>query len=667
MPEERGRLRQPIVVILGHVDSGKCVSSDTPIQLGDGRIVQAREVFEAFKTGDPVERPDGVTYAAEGLSLLSIDETGRAAPRPASYVWKLHADRLVEVQTKAGYSVKTTPEHRFLVMLPSGEIEYREARKLGIGDSVLVPARTFVHQNDIGEIKGAILARLSDGFLLSVSPGFSEEVRRIAAGRVKDFGRGLGDRNFEDHLRKRRFRPTIFRELAKMLRLAPAEAYDAIIELKLASGEWHGGRARRPISLPKDNEGFEALAYVVGLLYGDGVAGSAYLSNTSLHLIEEFRKSLGRAFSVGASEAWRRASHIVAHHGGKTLSTFLHEAFEYPLRDKTRSLDVPELVSMMPDFLVAAFLQGFFDAEGFVQEGRNIGVGCESTMLMRRLPMLLQRFGCLAYAGRRSHEREVIIGGETFVSAFNREVGFREPRKREAALQRGRHAETNRVFEPTPIPGRFLKSVREGGEVVWDPRYQLTSFEPYSRPSRGVLASLRQAVPSYESASLEKTLANFCMVQVTGLLEDEGDFEVFDFTVDGTHNFIANCMVIHNTTLSDQLRGTTVQAREVGGITQEIGASFFPIEALKQICGSLLDRAGGELQIPGLLLIDTPGHAVFSNLRLRGGSAADIAILVVDVMKGLENQTLESIDILKQRHVPFLVALNKIDMIAGWK
>jgi len=121
------------------------------------------------------------------------------------------------------------------------------------------------------------------------------------------------------------------------------------------------------------------------------------------------------------------------------------------------------------------------------------------------------------------------------------------------------------------------------------------------------------------------------------------------------------------TSLADSLRGTGVQAREVGGITQEIGASFFPMETLNEICGPLLDRAGGELQVPGLLMIDTPGHAVFSNLRLRGGSAADIAILVVDVLKGLENQTLESIDILKQRKVPFLVALNKIDMIAGWR
>ena len=121
------------------------------------------------------------------------------------------------------------------------------------------------------------------------------------------------------------------------------------------------------------------------------------------------------------------------------------------------------------------------------------------------------------------------------------------------------------------------------------------------------------------------------------------------------------------TSLLDKIRGTAVGAREVGGITQEIGASFFPLETLEHICGSLLTKVGGELQVPGLLVIDTPGHAIFSNLRLRGGSAADIAIVVVDVLKGLENQTLESIDILKQRKVPFLVALNKVDMINGWR
>jgi translation initiation factor 5B len=121
------------------------------------------------------------------------------------------------------------------------------------------------------------------------------------------------------------------------------------------------------------------------------------------------------------------------------------------------------------------------------------------------------------------------------------------------------------------------------------------------------------------------------------------------------------------TSFLDKIRGTGVQAREAGGITQEIGASFFPMETLTAIAGQIMTKTGGELKIPGLLVIDTPGHEVFSNLRMRGGSAADIAILLVDVQKGLENQTIESIEILKQRKVPFLVALNKIDMIRGWR
>ena len=121
------------------------------------------------------------------------------------------------------------------------------------------------------------------------------------------------------------------------------------------------------------------------------------------------------------------------------------------------------------------------------------------------------------------------------------------------------------------------------------------------------------------------------------------------------------------TLLLDQIRKSSVQAREAGGITQHIGASFFPLETLKEISGPLLKRIGGEIKIPGLLVIDTPGHEAFANLRRRGGGVADIAILVIDVLRGFEAQTYESLDILKSRRTPFLVAANKIDRIPGWK
>jgi translation initiation factor 5B len=120
------------------------------------------------------------------------------------------------------------------------------------------------------------------------------------------------------------------------------------------------------------------------------------------------------------------------------------------------------------------------------------------------------------------------------------------------------------------------------------------------------------------------------------------------------------------TLLLDKIRKTTVGAREAGGITQHIGASFFPVETLRQLIGPLLSRVKSEIEIPGLLIIDTPGHEAFANLRKRGGSVADIAILVINVLRGFEAQTYECVEILKARKTPFLVAANMIDRIPGW-
>jgi translation initiation factor 5B len=121
------------------------------------------------------------------------------------------------------------------------------------------------------------------------------------------------------------------------------------------------------------------------------------------------------------------------------------------------------------------------------------------------------------------------------------------------------------------------------------------------------------------------------------------------------------------TSLLDKIRNTSYIKKEVGEMTQHIGATEVSIDVIKEISKPLLNTFKFDLKIPSLLFIDTPGHEVFSNLRKRGGSVSDLAIIVIDILEGFQKQTYEAIEICKQLKVPFLIALNKIDKIDGWK
>jgi translation initiation factor 5B len=167
------------------------------------------------------------------------------------------------------------------------------------------------------------------------------------------------------------------------------------------------------------------------------------------------------------------------------------------------------------------------------------------------------------------------------------------------------------------------------------------------------------------NADEDVNLKDIDFVEIEDIELIDYDGYVYDLTTE-THNFIANNIVVHNTTLLDKIRRTRVAKREAGGITQHIGASEIPIDVIKRLCGDLLKMLKADLKIPGLLVIDTPGHEAFTSLRKRGGALADIAILVVDINEGFKPQTMEAVNILKQCKTPFVVAANKIDLIPGW-
>ncbi len=118
------------------------------------------------------------------------------------------------------------------------------------------------------------------------------------------------------------------------------------------------------------------------------------------------------------------------------------------------------------------------------------------------------------------------------------------------------------------------------------------------------------------------------------------------------------------TSLLDRIRGSSVVSGEAGAITQHIGATLVPIDAVRGMSAGMQKVA---VQVPGLLFIDTPGHHAFTTLRARGGALADMAIVVVDINEGFQPQTNEALTILRNCRTPFVVALTKIDRVHGWR
>ncbi len=117
------------------------------------------------------------------------------------------------------------------------------------------------------------------------------------------------------------------------------------------------------------------------------------------------------------------------------------------------------------------------------------------------------------------------------------------------------------------------------------------------------------------------------------------------------------------TSLLDRIRGTAVVNKEAGAITQHIGATEVPLSTIQTLCKGMI---GGNMAVPGLLFIDTPGHHAFTTLRSRGGALADLAVVVIDINEGFQPQTIEAIKILRQFKTPFVIAANKIDRFHGW-
>ncbi len=749
-------IRQPIISVLGHVDHGKCVTADTEIVLADGSIHPIKEIYDSFSAKTrPSTTKDGeiIDVSKAGLRLLSIDEYGSIKPKRASHLWKRRAERVIEVSTKHGSKVKVTPEHPFFSLDSEGNVTKVRADELEAGDFILVPSKVPSPRITLRKYKQLLLLKLAESpdFLAFVHPALTEELRDLL--RHTPNSKLIANHPY-DCLRHNRFRVADLITLSKG-RIPLEKVYDSIESVKFSTTKQRASHAALLMQLPKTRDQFIDAFYVLGALWGDGTRNVAHLSNTDGDLIAEYKEAVANAFGLKTKIIKQRTTNTIVTSGGKTFSEFVCQAFDYPRRSKSCTVDIPELIQRAPNEFLAGFISGYFDTDGYVSASTGVEVLSMSENMIKKLSILLQRFGCPTVLSRKGAAYRLKISGSEYLRNFKKGIGFRLQRKEAQADALIKKATTNRNFDILPVSGMRIRNLRvefglSGMEtgIPFQKKYEkyehvsrsfvksfvssmqrIVSGGPYQATTKDKIKVIKALGKPMSYTTLYKKLSmphrklanyitfltseniikktkkdfytttgvgkkalsellkisnnpdivfnhtgnlsgivssDFVCVQLKSLKETKKEQYVYDFTVPDTHNFVADRCIIHNTSFLDKVRESSVAAREAGGITQHIGATEVPIDVVKKICGKMLEVMKVKVTIPGLLFVDTPGHEAFTNLRKRGGSIADLAVLVIDIREGFMPQTIEALEILKAYKTPFIIVANKVDLLSGW-
>jgi intein/homing endonuclease len=551
-----------------HLPTVKCVHPDTEILLADGRLVRAEALVKEWQVREHTDTlPDGDRVSEGEARLVSVTNTGLGGAQ-ATHFWRTPAgETLWTVRTRTGRTVTTSAIHPFLT--PEGWVS---CTRVKLGDRIAV-ARHVRIEGTSQPLPGvaALGHERIDVHALTVRPGRGYDVdaqRAIISGYLA--GRSMTELATDHRTRW--------------------ESIRGIVHRYGIRSRWRRVWATAPYRTSP--EFWRWMGYFVAEGYAYPCRGSyrVSLTNTDPEVRTDYIALCRSLFGV---EPRTRGNEI--YFDALNLQLFFERlGFTVPTNSATKA--VPDILFACPDHEIAAFLQAYFDGDGSVSARVGVDVTTKSPRLASQVQMLLTRLGVLAFVrpvrswatnGRMTEPAlswQLSIYGDDVV-ALARWITLRCAHKQRnlvALTRRRRAGKRPSNWDTIPVPRPLFRMIRQGLGLTQASSGRASSVNSIEngsgQPTRPVVAYFTELFTRLDrdgrfTAEIEylRFLASedIAWDEVVDIRPERADVPfLYDVSVEKTHAFVGNGIVLHNTHGHSQTTGAIKNA--FGGLLKEV-------------------------------------------------------------------------------------------------
>jgi elongation factor 2 len=600
-----------------HIHHGKCVSGDTKIILNN-RIATAKEIYEEIASNGNVieETEDHIVFAPnKEYTIFSLNKsTQKIEKRPIQYAWKLLGGETIKIKLRNGFEVETTPEHKYITF--DGNFNDVEAKDLKLGDRI-VCSRKLNMTNEINVKEEILLALSNENFYARVNESFYKEIKNLNIKDLSNVSSSIKAKSVYHGITRNRFRLADLINLSQFLNKDLTSVYDNITKIFYRTGLQRGHNSLE-MNLPTN---FNDFYFLAGLFAGDGsnkkfIVGKEELVTTFNDICKD----------LGINPKFVKYKNKTPEmHTNLTLVKMFNVLFDYPLSKKSHNIGISNFLFKSNDKFVASYLKGYFDTDGCIEKSRRaITISSASSKMIDALHLLLLRFGCIAI---KEKDNTLSISGLSAIN-YKKHIGF---------TIKDKISKLNALTEK--VSGSYVcDTISDGNRVMLVKK----SFE-------------------------ESRNQDLAFIEITKI-ESSFQEEVYDLTVDETHNFVAEGMVIHNTAFTDNLLAASGHmASKNAGDLEEGMATWQHADEQERLM--TVDAANvsmvHEYQDNEFLinLIDTPGHVDFGGNVTRAMRAVDGTVVLICAVEGIMPQTENVVKQAVRERVKPVLFINKVDRL----